>query len=66
MKVNASKDNFQSNCVVVLQCFNGWLDTCMDYAYRISWDNGGIWIVRECHITQRKYVRFRAYMVLEM
>ena len=34
--------------------------------YRISWDTGAIWIVRECHITQNKYVRFRAYMVLEM
>jgi hypothetical protein len=54
------------NGLVVFQLFNGWLDACMNYLYRISSDTGAIWIVEECHITQRKYVRFRAYMVLEM
>ena len=66
MKVSANKDNFQNNVLVVFQFFNGWLDACMNYIYRISWDNGAIWIVGECQIRQRKYVRFRAYMGLEM
>jgi hypothetical protein len=71
------KDNFQHKCLVVFQYFNGWLDAYMNYKYRITWDIGAIWIEGECsvewhftaiysHITQMKYIGFRAYMVLEM
>jgi hypothetical protein len=49
MKVNSNKDNFQNNCLVVFQLFNGWLDACMNYLYRISSDTGTIWRVEECH-----------------
>ena len=51
MKVNANTDHFENNILAVFQFFNGWLDVCMNYIYRITWDAGDIWIVEECHIT---------------
>jgi hypothetical protein len=47
-----TKEIFRKYFSVVFQFFNGWLDACMNYIYRISWDTGAIWIVGECHKAQ--------------